>query len=78
MADGTSLNGVVGGFPIGWKACGFPERKPTAETVFDRGCAGCLVALRAAITVPPADGEFDGWWRSRDQILPILDDWMTP
>ncbi len=72
------MNGVVGGAPWGWKACAFPERPPTNETQFDRGCEGCLVALKAAVTIPSADGEFDGWWRSRDEILPILDDWMTP
>lgn len=56
-----------------WEACKFPERRPDEHVGFERGCPACLIALRAAVTVQPPAGEFDGWWRSRDEIAPMVE-----
>lgn len=62
------LTGVFGR-PPAREACKFPERAPDDETEFFFGCKGCELALKAAVTVEPAPGDFDGWWRSRDEII---------
>jgi len=66
--------GAVGRL-MAWEACKHPERPPDSHAEFAQGCPGCAVALRVAITTPPPPGAFDGWYRERDTITPMLDCW---
>lgn len=68
------LGGAIGNF-LRLEACRNPERPPDSNTEFVKGCRGCAVALRVAITTPPPHGAFDGWYRSRDEIAAMLDKW---
>ena len=50
------------------EACHDPERPPTATTEFIVACPACMIALRAATTIPTPPGEFTGWYDQRDHI----------
>ena len=54
------------------EACQDPERPPTATTEFIVACSACMIALRAATTIPPPPGEFTGWYDERDDIAAHL------
>jgi len=64
--------GIIGR-PMRLEACKFPERPPDELTEFVMGCRGCAIAVRAAINTEPTPGQFAGWYRSRDDILPYVD-----
>ena len=53
-------------------ACLRPEQPPTSDTEFQVDCPSCMIALRAATTIPPPPGEFTGWYDQRDDIAAHL------
>lgn len=56
-----------------WEACASPERPPDREIYFEIGCAGCRIALEAAVRAEPAPGRFRGWFEAED-LLALFDD----